>query len=50
MFSFYPYQNEYEMAQILVWQTVSHEVTTPYANEERREPSWLTEYVATELW
>ena len=50
MFSFYPYQNEYEMAQTLVWQTVSHEDATHYANEERREPSWLTEYVATELW
>ena len=50
LFSFYPYQDVHEMGQILTWQTVSYEATADFANEERREPSGLTEYVSAKLW
>jgi hypothetical protein len=50
MFSFYSYNNAYEMYETLVGNPVSHECTPILCNEEYREPSWLSEVVSTKLW
>lgn len=50
MFSFYNYQDPYEMEQILLGNPPSHECEPILCNEEYREPKWMSENLATKLW
>lgn len=51
MFTFWHYQDEYEISQILAGNTISHEPTPiECANEPYVEPSWLTETLVAKLW
>ena len=50
MFSFYAYQDNYEIEQTLLGNPPSHECTPILCNEEYREPKWMSENIATKLW
>lgn len=50
MFSFYPYQDNYEIEQTLFGNPPSHECEPIPCNEEYREPKWMSENLATKLW
>lgn len=50
MFSFYAYQDNYEIEQTLLGNPPSHECTPILCNEEYREPKWMSENIAAKLW
>lgn len=50
MFSFYNYQDPFEMEQTLLGNPINHECAPALYNEEYREPKWMSENVATKLW
>lgn len=50
MYSFYAYQNNYEIEQTLLGNPPSHECEPIPCNEEYREPKWMSENFATKLW
>lgn len=51
MFTFWHYQDEYEISEILKGNTVSHDPTPiECINEPYTEPSWLTEAVVAKFW